>query len=171
MTYNFICDSLKKEGWTKDTTFINEKMKYTTSLYSANPGETTLVIDIGCPKDQKILIRGKDDGDIKKLTDAYTIKLTLRDNLKKEIAQFTKIRITKEMTTEGDIAPVRCFYTDISRSGDDILYYRPRKNILLEEGEHLYVYVIGEKIWKKLPDVAIDRDYTSFIVKADIFTH
>lgn len=167
MTYNFICDFLKKEGWTKETTFINEKTKYIISLHSAKPGKTALVIDIACPKDQKILIRGTENGDIQNFKDAYTIKLTLMDSSKNEISWLTKIRITKEKTTE--LAEIKCFYADIRREGDDCLYYRPRKNILLEDDDHLFVYVIGESIGKELPDKAIDKDHISFSIKADIF--
>lgn len=173
MTYNFLCDVLEKGGWTKKTIFINEKMIDVVSLNSAKHGETTLVIDIKCPENQKILIRGTEDGNIKKFKDAYTIRLTLTDSFKNEISQFTKIKITKEGTvTKGMIgdtfSPIRCFYADISKNDEDHLY-RPRKNILLQEGEHLFTYVIGENIGPILPDVAIDRYHISFSIKADIF--
>lgn len=170
MTYNFICEILDKSGLAKETIYIDEKTKYVESLYSAKPGETTLVIDIKCPKDQKILIRGTKNGDIKNFKDAYTINLTLRDSLKNEISQFTKIRMTKERTAEGIFPPVRCFYSDISRSDSDHLY-RPKENILLQGEEHLFVYVMGENIGPRLPDVAIDKDHISLSIKADIFTY
>lgn len=169
MNYNSICDFLKKDGWIKEITFINEKMKYTTFLCSAKSGETTLVIDIKCPTNQKILIRGMKNGDINNFKDAYSIRLTLMDSLQNEISQFTKIRITKEKTKEGMPPPVRCFYADISKSDNGHLY-RPKENILLQGEEHLFVYVIGENIGQKLPDKAIDKDCTSFSIKADIFT-
>lgn len=169
MSYNLICNILEKESWTKETIFINEKAKYVASLWSAKPGETTLVIDIKCPKYQKILIRGTENGDIKNFKDAYSIKLTLMNSLKNEISQFSKIRITKERTVESILAPVRCFYADISRNDEDHLY-RPKENILLQGEEHLFVYVIGENIGPKLPDIAIDKDHISFNIKADIFT-
>lgn len=169
MNYDLICDSMEKEGLTKETIFINERMKDMITLYSANPGETKLVIDIECPMDQKILIRGVEDGNIKNFKDAYTIKLTLRDKIKNEISQITKIMIRKEGSTKDIFIPIRCFYADIRRSGDDCLYYRPRKNIFLQEKDHLFVYVVGENIGKKLPDVTIDKDQISFNIKADIF--
>lgn len=170
MSYNLICNILEKESWAKETIFINEKSKYVESLWSAKPGETTLVIDIKCPKDQKILIRGTENGDIKNFKDAYYIKLTIMDNSKKEISPLTKIRITKERTIITDIsAPIRCFYADISKNDNDHLY-RPKENILLQEEEHLFVYVIGENIGLKLPDVTIDSDHISFNIKTDIFT-
>lgn len=169
MTYNFICNTLEKDGWTKETIYINEKTRYVESIYSAKPGETTLIIDIKCPKDQKILIRGTKNGDIKNLKDAYTIRLVIMDSLQNEISQFSKIRITKERSTECISPPVRCFYGDISRSDDDHLY-RPKENILLQGEEHLFVYVIGENIGLRLPDRAIDNDNISFNIKADIFT-
>lgn len=169
MTYNFICNMLEKDGWTKETIYTNEKTKYIESLYSAEPGETTLIIDIKCPKDQKILIRGTKNGDIKIFKDAYSIKLTLMNSLKNETSQFTKIRITKERTTECTYPPVRCFYADISKNDNDHLY-RPKENILLQGEEHLFVYVIEENIGPKLPDIVIDKDHTSFNIKADIFT-
>jgi hypothetical protein len=168
MTYNFICNSLEKEGWTKETTFINEKMQYTAHLYSSEPGETSLVIDIGCPKDQKVLIRGTKNGDIKNFKEAYTIKLVLMDNSKNEISQFTKIRISKEATKDV-FQPIRCFYADLSKGDNDHLY-RPKENILLQGEEHLFVQVIGEDIGQKLPDKAIDKDHISFDIKTDIFT-
>jgi hypothetical protein len=174
MNYRFICTSLEDDGWTKETTFIDEKMKYTAHLYSAKPGETTRIIDICCPKDQKILVRGTKNGNIKNFKDAYSIKLTLMDSLKNDISQFTKIRITKEKTIENvsyilSMPPVRCFYADISKSDNDHLY-RPEENILLQEEEHIFVYVIGENIAQKLPDKEIDKDHISFNIKADIFT-
>lgn len=169
MSYNLICNILEKESWTKETIFINEKAKYVESLWSAKPGEITLVIDIKCPTNQKILIRGTENGDIKNLKDAYSIKLTIMNNSKKEISPFTKIRITKERTTECISPPVRCFYADINKNDDDHLY-RPKENILLQGEEHLFVYVIGENIGPKLPDVAIDKDHISFNIKTDIFT-
>jgi hypothetical protein len=168
ISYNLICDTLEKEGWIKEIIFINEKAKYVASLISAKPGETTLVADIKCPKDQKILIRGTKNGDIKNFKDAYSIKLTLMDSLKNEISQFTKIRITKERTIEG-ISQIRCFYADISKHDNDHLY-RPKQNILLQGEEHLFIYVIGENIGLKLPDVAIDSNHISFNIKTDIFT-
>ena len=123
VTYNFICNALEKEGLTKETIFIDEKMKYTVSLNSAKPGETTLIVDIKCPEDKKILIRGTENGDIKNFKDAYSIRLTLKDGSKNEISQFTKIKITKERTTP----PIRCFYTDISKNDNDHLYIDQEK--------------------------------------------
>lgn len=169
MSYNLICNILEKDSWIKETIFINEKAKYIESLWSAKPGETTLIIDIKCPTNQKILIRGTENGDIKNLKDAYSIKLTIMNNSKKEISPFTKIRITKERTTEGISPPVRCFYADINKNDNDHLY-RPKENILLQGEEHLLVYVIGENIGPKLPDVATDKDHISFNIKTDIFT-
>lgn len=164
-----ICDILEKEGWTRETIFINEKMQYTASLSSTKPGDTAMVIDIRCPEDKKILIRGTENGDIKNFKDAYSIRLTLMDSLKNEISQFSKIRISKERTIE-DSSSIRCFYADICKKDDDHLY-RPRKNILLQEGEHLFVYVIGDNIGPKLPDKAIDMNSISFRIQADIFTY
>jgi hypothetical protein len=160
---------LKKDGWIKETTFINEKTRYMTRLYSSEPGETTLAIEIYCPQDQKILIRGTTNGDVKNFKDAYSIQLGLMDSSKNEISQFTKIRITKERTIEDISPPVRCFYGDISKGDDDHLY-RPKTNILLQEGEHLFVYVIGENRNQILPDRSIDKDHTFFNIKADIFS-
>lgn len=179
MTYNSICYTLEKEGWTKETMFIDEKMKYTALLSSARPGETTCIIDIRCPEDQKILIRGVENGDIKNFKDAYSIRLILKDSSKNEMSQLAKIRITKEMIIKeiltkermiGDTSfPIRCFYGDINKNDNDHLY-RPRKNILLQGGEHLFIYVIGENIGQKLPDITIGRDHISFNIKVDIFT-
>lgn len=187
MTYNSICSILEKEGWIKETTFIDEKMRDITSLSSARPGETAMVIDIRCPEDNKILIRGTENGDIKNFKDAYSIRLTLMDSLKNETSQFTKIRISKGNTTEYISQPISkeqlnssqlklvtelklsSFYADIGKKDNDRLY-RPRKNILLQEGDHLFVCVIGETIGHKLPDVAIDMNSISFRIQADIFT-
>jgi hypothetical protein len=169
MNYDFICRSMEKKGLTKETIFINERMNYIKSLYSANPGETTLVVDIECPIDQKMLIRGVEDGNIKNFKDAYTIKLILRDKIKNEISQITKIMIRKKGSTNGIFIPIRCFYADIRRSSDDCLYYRPRKNIFLQGKDHLFIYVVGENIGKKLPDITIDKDQISFSIKTDIF--
>ena len=143
-------------------------MIYTASLNSVKSGETKLVIDIICPEDQKILIRGVKNGDIKIFKDAYSIRVILTDDLNNEISQFTKIRITK-VTTECVTPPIRCSYTDISKNDNDHLY-RPKENILLQGGDHLFVHVIGENIGQKLPDVEIDRDHISFNIKTDIFT-
>jgi hypothetical protein len=166
LTYNFICDDLEKDGWDKETIFIDEKMKYTVSLNSSKPGETKLIADIICPEDEKILIRGVKNGDVRNYKDAYSIRLTLGDCLGNEISKFTKISISK-VTSEEVSHPIRCFYTDISKKDDDHLY-RPKENILLQGGDHLFIYVTGENIGQKLPDVAIERDRISFSIKADI---
>jgi hypothetical protein len=169
MTYNLICDALEYNGWTKETIFVSEKTRYMTRLYSSEPGETTLVIEIYCPQNQKMLIRGTTNGDVENFKDAYSIQLGLMDSLKNEISQFTKIRITKERTIECISSPVRCFYGDISKGDDDHLY-RPKENILLQEREHLFVYVMGENTSQKLPDRSVDKDHTFFNIEADIFT-
>ena len=174
MSYNFLCSKLEKDGWTKETTVIDEKMRYVISLSSAKIGETSVLVDIMCPKDEKILIRGTENGDVEKFRDGYSIRLVLKDSLFNEVAPFTKIKIEKDTILEdrekGFVSPpIRCFYTDISKGDNDHLY-RPRKNILLQEGEHLFIYVIGENIGqKKLPEIEIDKDHISFNIKADIF--
>lgn len=172
MSYNLIYDELGKDGWTKETTFINEKMGYTVSLNSANPGETKLLVDIKCPEDQKILIIGIKNGDVENFRDAYPIRLTLRDSLCKEISRFTRIRIAHRMAN-GDMSdPARVFYADISEKDDDHLY-RFRENVFLQKNEHILIYVIGDNpiCGPRFPDVAIYKNNISFNMKADVFTY
>lgn len=170
-SYNLICDELGKDGWAKETTFINEKMEYTISLNSANPGETKLIVDIKCPDDQKILIRGTKNGDIKNFKGAYPARLTIKDSSGKEISQFTRIRIVHR-TANGDMSnPARVFYADISKNDDDHLY-RFRENVFLQDNDHLLIYVIGDNPidGPRFPDIMIDKNNISFSIKADIFT-
>jgi len=158
-------------GWAKDAMFIDEKMEYTVSLNSTNSGETKLIADIRCPDDQKILIRGTKDGDIKNFRDAYPVQLTLKDSLDKEISQFTRIRVEHRMTDECASYPARVFYADMTKKDDDRLY-RFKENIFLQNNDHLLIYVVGDNPidGPRFPDITIDKNNISFNVKADIFT-
>src|SRR3972149_5105859 len=97
--YTAYCDYLESRGWTREQITLDELNTNLVTLFGLAAGGTGTVIDIRAPAGQKISIMGTQQ--IPRGADA-------------EVPIFSKIRITKEKTSEAIVQLARVFYADVN---------------------------------------------------------
>lgn len=184
--YSSYVEYLESLGWRRSQITLDEqnaRIVTTTGLAVATTGA---VIDVRCPAGQKMSIMGTQQ--VQRGADARTahaLRIRLAGTSDVEISQFTKIRLTKEKTTEDIVQLARVFYNDVSMikqvltaaTGsallkDDSQWYRFKQGIELNGEEHFFVYVVAETPTggPNLPDIAIERTHVKFALDMDMWT-
>jgi len=189
--YNNYVEYMEGLGWRRSQITLDERNARIVTTASLAAGTTGAVIDVRCPAGQKISIMGTQQ--VQRGADARTahsLRVRFAGTADTEISQLTKVRITKEKTTEDIVQLARVFYNDISMikqtvvaggaagtfSGplfkDDSIWYRFKQGIELNGEEHLFVYVISEPagVVPMLPDIAIDINHIKFALDCDMWT-
>ncbi len=187
--YSEYVEYLEGLGWRRSQLTLDEKNTRIVTVTSAAVATTTAVIDIRCPAGQKMSIMGTQQVAIgSDARTAHSLRVRLAGTSDVEISQMTKLRITKEKTTEDVVQLARPFYQDVSMtkqilanvaglgSGnqykDDATWYRFKQGIELNGEEHFFVYVVGETPTggPNLPDIAIDSTHVKFALDVDVWT-
>lgn len=180
---------LESLGWRRSQLTLDEKNVRIVTVASLAIATTGAVIDVRCPAGQKMSIMGVQQ--IPRGADARTahaLRIRLAGTSDVEINPFTKIRITKEKTTEDVVQLARVFYSDVSMikqnvaavagigvghlMKDDAIWYRFKQGIELNGEEHLFIYVVSETPTggPNLPDVAIEATHVKFALDVDMWT-
>lgn len=188
--YSSYVEYLESLGWRRSQITLDEKNTRIVTTTGLAVATTGAVIDIRCPAGQKMSIMGTQQ--IVRGADARTahaLRMRLAGTNDVEISQYTKIRITKEKTTEDVVQLARPFYADVSMirqrviagvaagalAGDnlktDLEWYRFKQGIELNGEEHLFVYVVSETPTggPNLPDIAIDATHVKFSLDMDMW--
>ena len=155
--YSAYVDYMESLGWRRSQLTLDEKNTRIVTVSSNTVNTTGAIIDIRCPAGQKMSIMGTQQ--IVRGADARTahaLRLRFAGTSDVEINQKTKIRITKEKTTEDVVQLARVFYQDVSMTKqrviagtaagalagdlfkDDSLWYRFKQGVELNGEEHLY---------------------------------
>lgn len=180
--YSAYVEYMESLGWRRSQITLDEKNTRLVTTTSNPVGTTGAVIDIRCPAGQKMSIMGTQQ--IVRGADARTahsLRLRLAGTSDAEINLFTKIRITKEKTTEDVVQLARVFYADVNltkQTGanpqlkNDLEWYRFKQGVELNGEEHFFVYVVAESPTggPNLPDVAIDTTHVKFSLDLDLWT-
>jgi len=113
--YTGYCDYLESRGWTREQITLDELNTNLMTLFGLAAGGTGTVIDIRAPAGQKISIMGTQQ--IPRGADArsaHALRIRLADTADLEVPIFSKIRITKEKTSEAIVQLARVFYADVN---------------------------------------------------------
>ena len=113
--YTAYCDYLESRGWTREQITLDELNTNLVTLFCLAAGGTGTVIDIRAPAGQKISIMGTQQ--IPRGADArsaHALRIRFADTADVEVPIFSKIRITKEKTSEAIVQLARVFYADVN---------------------------------------------------------
>jgi hypothetical protein len=113
--YTAYCDYLESHGWTREQITLDELNTNLVTLFGLAAGGTGTVIDIRAPAGQKISIMGTQQ--IPRGADArsaHALRIRFADTADTEVPIFSKVRITKEKTSEAIVQLARIFYADVN---------------------------------------------------------
>lgn len=126
--YEAYVNLLESRGWQREQLTLDElnqnlvQLAGTGILPGINIGQTAIAIQITTPAGQKISLMGVQQ--IPRGADArsaHAIRLRIADSTDTEINLLTKIRITKEKTSEAIIQLARVFYQDLNMTKNALI--------------------------------------------------
>lgn len=174
--YTSYVDYLEARGWRREQLTLDELNTNLVTLFGLALGATGVVIDIRAPAGQKISVMGTQQ--IPRGADArsaHALRIRLAGTGDTEINPYTKIRITKEKTSEAVVQLARVFYADVNLTKQqgagsvaalalqktDLEWYRFKQGVELNGEQHLRIYVIN-------PDIAVDSAHIKFALDLDL---
>lgn len=174
--YSSYVDYLEARGWTREQITLDELNTNLVTLFGLAAGATGTVIDIRAPAGQKIslmgtqqVVRGAD------ARSAHALRIRLADTADVEVPIFSKIRITKEKTSEAIVQLCRIFYADVNLTKQvgasvtqktDLEWYRFKQGVELNGEQHLKIILINTE----LPPTPVDAAHIKFALDLDLWT-
>lgn len=174
--YSSYVDYLEGKGWTREQLTLDELNTNLVTLFGLPAGATGTVIDIRSPAGQKISIMGTQQ--VVRGADARTahaLRIRLADTLDDEIPIFTKVRMTKEKTSEAIVQLARIFYADVNLTKQiglsttqktDLEWYRFKQGVELNGEQHMKIIVINTEAAAE----PIDPGHIKFALDLDLWT-
>lgn len=177
--YTSYVDYLEARGWAREQITLDELNTNLVTLSNLAAATTGTVIDIRAPAGQKISIMGTQQ--IPRGADARTahaLRMRLAGTVDTEISLTTKIRVTKEKTSEAIVQLARVFYADVNLTknptggaGDvtaitfktDLEWYRFKQGVELNGEQHLKVIAVT-------PNIAVSTTFVKFALDLDLWT-
>lgn len=176
--YTSYVDYLESRGWRREQLTLDELNTNLVTLSDVAAAATGVAIDVRSPAGQKISIMGTQQ--IPRGADARTahsLRMFLAGTTESaEINLNTKIRITKEKTSEAVVQLARVFYADVNLTKNsagmasttyktDLEWYRFKQGVELNGEQHLRIYVINTE-----SGYAVEADSTKFALDLDLWT-
>ena len=174
--YTGYVDYLEARGWTREQITLDELNTNLVTLFGLAAIATGTVIDIRAPAGQKISIMGAQQtprgADART---AHALRIRLANTVDTEIPIFTKVRITKEKTSEAIVQLARIFYADVNLTKQvgfsvtqktDLEWYRFKQGIELNGEQHLKIIVINTEPTA----IPIAPDHIKFAIDLDLWT-
>lgn len=141
--YGDYVDYLSEQGWNRELITIDELNLNFANISSVPKYNTGRIIDIICPPGRKMSIMGKSQTPRgADFNSAYSLGLYITDENGVEIADDTKIRITKEATSDYIVQLARVYYSDVKMQNNDSTY-RFMQGIEISGEGHIMVYVVN----------------------------
>ena len=174
--YTSYCDYLESRGWGREQLVLDELNTNLVTLFGLSANATGTVIDIRAPAGQKISMMGIQQ--IPRGADArsaHAFRIRLADTGDAEVPIYSKVRVTKEKTSEAIIQLVRCFYADMNLTKSvganitqktDPEWYRWTQGVELNGEQHLKIILINTE----LPPTAVDAAHIKFGLGCDLWT-
>jgi hypothetical protein len=174
--YTAYCDYLESRGWRREQITLDELNTNLVTLFGLAANNTGTVIDVRAPAGQKISIMGTQQ--IPRGADArsaHALRIRLADTGDAEISVYTKIRATKEKTSEAIVQLARVFYADVNltkqpgtnttgaQQKTDLEWYRFKQGVELNGEQHLKIIAVA-------PNIAIDSSHIKFALDLDLWT-
>lgn len=122
--YGEYVDYLCELGWHRDLIVLDELNTNITSVNSIQKGNTGCIVDIICPNNRKMTIMGRQQTPRSSnfIDLAYSLGLYITDENGEEIPDDTKVRITKERSSECVVQLSRVFYSDVKMKNRETTY-------------------------------------------------
>lgn len=173
--YTSYVDYLEARGWRREQLTLDELNTNLVTLTDVMANTTGVAIDIKCPAGQKVSVMGTQQ--VPRGADARTahsLRIRFADSADTEISLTTKIRLTKEKTSEAVVQLARVFYADVNLTKNtgamtattyktDLEWYRFKQGVELNGEQHLRVYAVA-------PNIVVDNDHTKFALDLDLWT-
>jgi hypothetical protein len=174
--YLAYCNLLESRGWVREQLTLDELNTNMTNTYPVAATTTAVAVQVTCPAGQKISIMGTQQ--IPRGADsrtAHALRMRVIDTADAELPLATKIRITKEKTSEAVTQLARCFYADVNLIKQlgaaanvnlyktDQEWYRFKQGVELNGQQYLRIYIIA-------PPVAIVAADVTFALDMDLWT-
>lgn len=115
--YTSYVEYLESRGWRREQLTLDELNTNLVTLFGLAVGATGVVIDVRSPAGQKISVMGTQQiprGADARSAHALRIRIGTGTHEAQELDLFTKIRITKEKTSEAITQLARVFYADVN---------------------------------------------------------
>jgi hypothetical protein len=177
--YTAYCDYLESRGWRREQITLDELNTNLVTLFGLAGGNTGTVIDVRSPAGQKISIMGTQQtprgADART---AHALRIRLANTSDAEISPYTKIRVTKEKTSEAIVQLARVFYADVSLTKQqvtadptgalalqktDLEWYRFKQGVELNGEQHLKIIAVA-------PVLDINSSHIKFALDIDLWT-
>jgi len=169
---------LESKGWRREQITLDEINTNIVTTQAIAADATNWCVDVRAPAGQKITLMGTQQ--IAAGADARTahaLRMRLSDSADGSEIQFrTKIRITKEKSSEAVIQLARVFYADVNltkmqSTADDATvhyktdpeWYRFKQGVELNGEQRLRVYVVT-------PNIAVGTAGVNFALDCDLWT-
>lgn len=170
-------DYLESRGWSREQLTLDENNAQLCTRTALLMGLTGVVIDVRCPAGQKMSFMGVQQ--VPKGADARTahaLRIRLAGTADAEIGLYTKIRITKEKTSEAIVQLARAYYGDVNLVKQSFLaasnadqlktdpeWYRWKQGVELNGEERLRITCIA-------PNINILQANITFAMDLDLWT-
>jgi len=169
---------LESKGWRREQITLDELNTNIVTTQAVTAGDTNWCIDVRAPAGQKITIMGTQQiGAGADARTAHALRMRLADSMDGNEIQFrTKIRMTKEKSSEAVVQLARVYYADVNLTKmqstvdatgtmykTDLEWYRFKQGIELNGEQRLRVYTVT-------PNTAIATAGVSFALDCDLWT-
>lgn len=138
-------DYLLGRGWHRELIALDQNNTNIVTTWNLNKDNTGRIVAVRCPTGMKMSIMGI--GQVPQSVDpsvAYSLGLYITDENGDEISDKTKIRITKERSSEFVIQLARIFYEDVKMSNGEATY-RFKRGIEINGEDHIIIYVVSSQ--------------------------
>jgi len=148
---------LESKGWRREQLTLDEINTNIVTLQAVAAGATGWAIDVRAPAGQKITMMGTSQvsGGADART-AHALRIRFADSSENELAFNTKIRITKEKSSEAVTQLARVFYADVNLTKQagaanlatvtyktDPEWYRFGQGVELNGEQRLRIYIVN----------------------------
>lgn len=166
---------LESKGWRREQITLDELNTNIVTTQAVAAGATGWAIDVRAPAGQKITLMGTQQvGAGADARTAHALRVRFADSSENELGFNTKIRITKEKSSEAVIQLARIFYADINLvknpggqggvagGSQPVVYktdpewYRFKQGVELNGEQRLRIYIVNT-----LGTVAVGQDAIS----------
>jgi len=169
---------LESKGWRREQLTLDELNTNIVTTQAIAAAGTNWCVDVRAPAGQKITVMGTQQvGAGADARSAHALRMRLSDSADGSEIQFrTKIRITKEKSSEAVIQLARVFYADVNltkmqSTADDATvhyktdpeWYRFKQGVELNGEQRLRVYAVS-------PNIAIATTGVNFALDVDLWS-
>lgn len=155
--YDEYVEYLENKGWRREQISLDELNTNIVTRQAVAANATDWAIDVRAPAGQKITIQGTQQvGGGADARSAHALRIRFADSAENELAFNTKIRITKEKSSEAVVQLARVFYADVNltkQAGaantatvtykNDPEWYRFKQGVELNGEQRLRIYIIN----------------------------